>query len=268
MKRYLVGVCLFFGMMWLVACGSEGTTGGGGDGPSEPVEEEGAPEISSFTATPSEGASLEVTFSWQIDNPNGDTLTCTFNFGDGSDVATVEDCPDSSAQTHTYQEEGSYTAELSVSDGGGEPVSRTTTVTVGGDDPVEPPPPNGGERPECTLESNNNSQDTACRLNIGGTYEGQLGTEEENDYYVFTTPQDSAGVAEVLLASIPTEQRLTFELLDANKNPIDSPFTSYTDGNPGEFFVLSPADTTYYLRVSNGSFGNTSNETYNRLVPQ
>ena len=261
MKRYLSAICLFFGVVWLAACGS---SDGGNDG-NPPNSIEDAPVVDSFTADPNSGnVPLETTFSWQISDPNNEALTCTLNFGDGSDLATIENCTSSSTQPHTYREEGSYTAELTVTNASGRETLRTVTVAVGVDEPTDPG--NGGSIEECTLESNNNSQDTPCRLNIGETYEGQLGTEEENDYYVFTTPPESAGVAEVLLTSIPVGQSLNFELLGANGSPIDTPFTRYTDNNPGEFFVLSPASTTYYLRVSNGGFGNTSNETYNLSV--
>jgi PKD repeat protein len=92
-----------------------------------------APVIESATAEPTSGfAPLEVRFDVEAtDADEGDELTYSWDFnGDGTADSTDED------PTHTYAEGGTYTAEVTVSDGEAER-TRTVTVTVLGADDEE-----------------------------------------------------------------------------------------------------------------------------------
>ena len=66
-------------------------------------------------------------------DPDGDPLTFSWNFGDGTGPAS------GSAPAHVYAEAGSFTATLTVSDGRGGESARSTTVAVGAAGDRAPP---------------------------------------------------------------------------------------------------------------------------------
>lgn len=75
-----------------------------------------APEIVLFEATPSNGeAPFETTFTIDVQDLENDSLTCTVDFGDSSDI--TQDCNQIPTLEHTYLQPGTYKASLSVSDG-------------------------------------------------------------------------------------------------------------------------------------------------------
>jgi type 1 glutamine amidotransferase len=84
-----------------------------------------APRITSAAATPTAGygAPLSVTFSAVATDADGDALTYSWSFGDGST---------SSAQnpTHSYEELGYFDATLTVTDSKGATATRTIQVNV------------------------------------------------------------------------------------------------------------------------------------------
>ena len=100
------------------------------------------PVINSFTANPSSGAApLDVTFSWDISDADGDNLTCKLDIdNDGRDDYTINNCTNSSTQSHTYLTAGTYTAKLTVSDGNGGSDSTTVTINVSSSTPTNNPP--------------------------------------------------------------------------------------------------------------------------------
>jgi PKD repeat protein/glucose/arabinose dehydrogenase len=107
----------------------------GNEEPTQSVEfeilgggENQAPVIDSLNADPDEGlAPLEVDFSADASDPDGDELTYSWDFdGDGTEDSTDE------APTHIYTLPGDYEAELTVSDGELE-ASDTVPVAVGDD---------------------------------------------------------------------------------------------------------------------------------------
>jgi subtilisin-like proprotein convertase family protein len=88
-----------------------------------------------LSANPTSGTSpLNVNFDGSGSNdPDGDTLSYTFNFGDGSSPVTQSN----PKIAHTYNQVGSYTASLKVKDSAGwESNAATVGITVNA-----PPPP-------------------------------------------------------------------------------------------------------------------------------
>ena len=79
------------------------------------------------TASPSSGpVPLTATLAGSgSSDPNGDTLSYSWNFGDGTPAASGV------SVTHTYNNAGSYTATLTVSDGRGGIDSATVNIAVG-----------------------------------------------------------------------------------------------------------------------------------------
>ncbi|WP_457633066.1 S8 family serine peptidase [Oceanithermus desulfurans] len=87
------------------------------------------PEVVSFTAAPATGyAPLSVQFTVSALDPDGDTLSCTLNFGDGTTPAQFA-CNSLLTVLHSY-DAGSFTATLTVSDGRGGTASASTQITA------------------------------------------------------------------------------------------------------------------------------------------
>lgn len=82
-------------------------------------------------ATPTSGpAPLAVAFDGrQSSDPDGDTLTYSWDFGDGATSSAA-------APSHTYGTAGTYTARLTVADDRGKSASTTQTITAGNSPPV------------------------------------------------------------------------------------------------------------------------------------
>lgn len=89
------------------------------------------PVIASFTATPASAlVPFEVTFSWQISDPEGDALTCRLDRdGDGVDDVTLSDCTSTSTSRFTFSTAGSWQARLTVLDSAGGLATRTVSIT-------------------------------------------------------------------------------------------------------------------------------------------
>ncbi|MEQ1850953.1 MAG: PQQ-dependent sugar dehydrogenase, partial [Chthoniobacteraceae bacterium] len=86
------------------------------------------PEITQFSASPPTGPGpLVVNFSIRAVDPEGDPMTYTVNFGDGTPVTASAALPGDTTITisHTYLADGPYQATLSVSD-----AAKTQTETV------------------------------------------------------------------------------------------------------------------------------------------
>lgn len=77
-----------------------------------------------------------VSFDWSATDPDGDPLTYTWDFGDGSAHETGN-AP--AAVSHTYGQSGTYTATVTVNDGNGGTATSSATVTVTNTAPVVDP---------------------------------------------------------------------------------------------------------------------------------
>jgi glucose/arabinose dehydrogenase len=84
------------------------------------------PPTATFTAIPLQGpAPLSVTFNASGSaDPNGDALSYSWNFGDGSPAGAGV------TVSHTYQKKGPYTAVLTVSDGRGGVATASRRIQV------------------------------------------------------------------------------------------------------------------------------------------
>ena len=78
-------------------------------------DEAHAPVINTFSATPNTGVdTLTTVFNVVVSDEDGDELTCTLNFGDGTHI--TNNCEDIDTTEHFYNV-GNYYAELIVNDG-------------------------------------------------------------------------------------------------------------------------------------------------------
>jgi len=85
------------------------------------------PPTVSLSANPTSGpAPLTVTFTVNANDPDGDAISCTLDFGDQTTPATQ--C--NGAVNHTYQQAGTYAAVFTAQDSKGKSSTTTTTVTV------------------------------------------------------------------------------------------------------------------------------------------
>ena len=93
-----------------------------------------APVIQSFTGVPSSlnNPGETINFNVSATDPDGDSLTYTINFGDGTANGS------GSQVVHTYETKGTYTAEVSVDDGHGNIVGESLRVTVNDIPSAEP----------------------------------------------------------------------------------------------------------------------------------
>src|SRR5262245_7281827 len=94
-----------------------------------PVDENRPPAVDEISASPTIGfGPLPVEFDVTASDPDeGDTLSYSWDFGDGSAPSTAED------PSHTYTAPGEYEAEVTVSDGEDQ-ATRTVAVQVLGPD--------------------------------------------------------------------------------------------------------------------------------------
>ena len=102
-----------------------------------------SPVITSATATPADGlAPLEVDFTAEANDPDGDDITYAWDFGvEGTD----DDTATTASASWTYPEPGTYTATLTVEDETGKSTSRAVEVTVRQPCATAPTPDEGYE---------------------------------------------------------------------------------------------------------------------------
>jgi hypothetical protein len=100
----------------------------------QPLSPNNAPVIQSFTGVPSSlnNPGESTTFNVSATDPDGDALTYTINFGDGTASESGNEV------VHTYASAGTYTAEVSVDDGHGNTVEESLQIAVNDVPPAEP----------------------------------------------------------------------------------------------------------------------------------
>lgn len=103
--------------------------------PVTPPPPENAPPSVALTASRTTGrAPLAVSFTAAATDPDGDPLTYSFNFGDGTTRGAGE-----AVQAHRYAEPGRYAATVTVADGRGGVAEAEVTVSVLDPEPEVPP---------------------------------------------------------------------------------------------------------------------------------
>jgi PKD repeat protein len=100
----------------------------------QPLSPNNAPVIQSFTSTPSglNNPGETTTFNVSATDPDGDSLTYTINFGDGTASES------GSEVVHTYASAGTYTADVTVDDGHGNTVGESLQIAVNEVPPAKP----------------------------------------------------------------------------------------------------------------------------------
>jgi glycosidase len=123
MKHLLVLLC----SLWLVACGGGGSGNESGPSTNQPTPQ--APQIELFeTVTVSEAG--RVTLRWRVTDADTTNLSCTLTMtGATPTTHNVNNCRTTTQFVFTVPENGSYTAQLSVTDNT-TAVNDTLTVTV------------------------------------------------------------------------------------------------------------------------------------------
>ena len=107
----------------LSACGGSG--GSGGNDGDLPGENEAPIAVASASQTSGEAPlQIDFTASDSVD-PEGEAMTFTWDFGDGSPAAAGQ------SVSHTYSAEGNYTVVLTALDSGGLPGTDQVLISVG-----------------------------------------------------------------------------------------------------------------------------------------
>lgn len=125
----------------LVACGGGSDDGG----TTSPSPTNNAPTISAFTTEISTTSTLEVTFSWAVADADGDALSCELTPGEGLGSVSVANCLTTTSTTVTYDEAGSFTATLQVSDLSNDSSNKDVAVTIEEGTPLPAPVISAGE---------------------------------------------------------------------------------------------------------------------------
>jgi len=140
-KQILICTALSTG---LVACG-----GGGSDPtpppPPPPPPTNNAPTINSFTAEVSATSALAVTYTWAVADADNDALSCVLNPGEGVASISIANCLTTTSTTVTYNAEGSFTANLQVSDPSNASSNQDLAITVEEDNSLPEPVVTAGE---------------------------------------------------------------------------------------------------------------------------
>ncbi|WP_456402818.1 PKD domain-containing protein [Persephonella sp.] len=224
------------------------------------------PVINSFNGSPTAGkAPLEVTFTFDVSDPDGDPLTCFFDFdGNNSHDYTISNCQSNSVSktvTHQYQTPGSYDAVLTVFDGNDTVQSNPVRITV--NSPNRSPiinsftaTPNSGVAPltvdfsisvsdpdndplTCYIDTDNNGTDditiSNCRDNIKS--------------YTYSTPGSYKAVLKVSDGSVTISSNLINIVVNTPNYP---PVINTFSGNPSSGSAPLTVNFSYSVSDPNG----------------
>ena len=201
--------------------GTGGGTGGGGAG-GNPGNQ--APTVSLLAAPLSGDAPLNVSFTASANDLDGDEVSYLYSFGDGETTAGAP------AASHTYTEDGTYTATVTVADGKGGTASDSVEIVVGDGDNGDSGDNNGGGDDG---DDGNNNGGGATALNITN--------------FTASDSSVSPGASVTLsweISGSPTEVTLT-------------PDGSVVTGNSK---VVNPAQTTTYVLTAKNDGGMDTEE--------
>ncbi|WNC68317.1 DUF3372 domain-containing protein [Thalassotalea nanhaiensis] len=109
MKKLLLVTSLSCGV---VACGGSDSS----KTPKATSTNNQAPTIAEFTASVDPAAPLVYTYTWSVADPDGDTLTCTLNPGDGQQTPIISDCANNNSIEITYESAGDFTPSFRAND--------------------------------------------------------------------------------------------------------------------------------------------------------
>ena len=211
--------------------GAGGGTGGGGSG-GNPGNR--APTVSLLAAPLSGDAPLNVSFTASANDLDGDEVSYLYSFGDGETTAGAP------AASHTYIEDGTYTATVTVADGKGGTASDSVEIVVGdGDNGNDNGDGNGGGGDDGDDGGNNGGGDD------GGNGGGATALSITN--FTASDTSVSSGDSVTLsweISGSPTEVTLT-------------PDGSVVTGNSK---VVNPAQTTTYVLTAKNDGGTDTEE--------
>ncbi len=147
-----------------------------------------APVISSFTVTPSSGtAPITVTYNWSVSDPDNDPTTCQLDTnGDGTYEYSYP-CSSRNSQTHTFNNNGSYTSRIRVTDGRGGEFSASRVVSLS--EAIVPQPLNvifdaSGLSGLISINVQTSDQSATCILFIAVPYQKRIVPCNTSDYII------------------------------------------------------------------------------------
>lgn len=90
-----------------------------------------SPAFAEFTYAPKPALTNgATTLTWAVLDPDGDPLTCSLDFGDGTRSVSVPDCTSTTALTHAYAADATYGATILARDASGASASASAEIAV------------------------------------------------------------------------------------------------------------------------------------------
>lgn len=225
----------------VTACGGGGGHGGGGGGSAVPPPN--TPPVASFTTTPSTGtAPLTVQFDGSASSdPGGSVATYNWNFGDG--LAGT-----GAMIGHVYQQVGTFTITLTVTDNLGATSTTTRDVTVA-TAPASLPIDAAIRVPKASALV---PDAVSVVVTVKSTYEvsGVTARIGDSETALAFDPQNYWGPAFVGTVSLagkpPGPYTLNIRAADVRGN-VDDASVNVTHDNPPALTLTSPTDLTVAL---------------------